>query len=81
MTDFDRDPDALAWARSKVADAVSRFREYASLADRAGKPEEAEMWRNMAGHLRHALIGDGLTVAAFDERRAVLPPSGEGEPS
>lgn len=77
---FDRDPDALAWARSKVADAVARFREYAESADTAGKPEEAELWRQMANGMRHALIGDGTAIAAFDERRAVLPPSGEGEP-
>jgi hypothetical protein len=79
MTDgpsrFDRDPDALAWARSKVAGIEARYREYASLADRAGKPEQAEMWRYMANGLRHALIGDGSVIAAFDERRAALPPS------
>jgi hypothetical protein len=80
---FDRDPDALAWARSKVADAEARFREYASLAGRAGKPEEAKMWRDMASGLRYGLMGggDGPLVAAFDERRAVLPPSGEGDRS
>jgi hypothetical protein len=85
MTDnisrFDRDPDALAWARSKVAGIEARYREYAESADRAGKPAEAEMWRYMANGFRHALIGDGSVIAAFDERRAGLPPSEEGEPS
>jgi len=83
MTDgpsrFDRDPDALAWARSKVAGIEARYREYASLADKAGKPEEAKMWRDVANGLVYGLIGggDGPVVAAFDERRAVPPQSGE----
>jgi hypothetical protein len=79
LSRFDRDPDALAWARAKVSDLEARYREFSASAALAGKDDQAEMWRYLANGVRHDLIGgDGCPVAAFDERRAELPPA-EGE--
>lgn len=76
---YDRDPDALAWARGKVADLEARWREFEASARSTGKDGQAELWRQMANGLKHGLIGgDGYVIAAFDERRAGLPvPDGE----
>lgn len=77
---YDRDPDALAWARSKVADLEARYRRFSESAIAAGEPEQADMWRYLANGLRAGLIGDGgCVIAAFDERRAGLPPVPDGE--
>ena len=78
---FDRDPDALAWARLKVKDLESRWRKFAESAADAGKDDQADMWRYLANGVRNELIGgEGCVIAAFDERRASLPPVADGEP-
>jgi hypothetical protein len=78
---YDRDPDALAWARAKVANLESRWRKFSESAAIAGKDEQAEMWHYLANGVRSGLIGgEGGVIAAFDERRAALP-AADGEAS
>lgn len=79
LSRFDRDPDALAWARARVANLESRWRKFAESAARAGKDDRADMWRCLANGVRSGLIaGEGGVIAAFDERRAALP-AADGE--
>ena len=69
MTDYDRDPAALAWARTKIQHEIDRLNHFHTSAKAAGNDEQAEMWRRMANHLRRTLIGgSGCTIGAFDER-------------
>ena len=56
---YDRDPDALAWARSKVADLESRYRRFSQSAAEAGLSAQADMWASTADRVRRDLIGDG----------------------
>ncbi len=80
LSRYDRDPDALAWARAKVTDLESRWRKFAESAAEAGHDDQADMWRYLANGVRNELIGgDGCVIAAFDERRASLPPVADGE--
>lgn len=67
MIDFDRDPAALAWARGKVQEAVSKAEECA--ANEILTPEVRERWQHTAYFMRHELLArDGVAHAAFDER-------------
>ena len=72
MTDlsrFDRDPEALAWARAKVQDYIDRL---------AGFEQQAKAKRDPATATgcavsrllteRHFLGDGGCTIGAFDER-------------
>lgn len=80
LSRFDRDPDALAWARAKVADLEDRYRrlEGAAKAERLVAVAFRLHW--IAGDLRTELIGTGEgPLAAFDERRAGLSPAVDGE--
>lgn len=73
--DFDRDPEALAWARAKVQRDIDRYRRFESAARSEGRTEQASLWRKMANLLNMDFIGgEGCSIAAFDERRPQLPP-------
>jgi hypothetical protein len=70
MTDYDRDPEALAWARAKVQHEIDRCRGFHQSALAAGKSEQAESWRRYANRMERSFIGgEGCTIAAFDARR------------
>ena len=74
LSRYDRDPDALEWAREKARDLESRWRRFSESAAEVGNDSQAEMWRYLANGVRSELIGgDGCVIAAFDERRASLP--------
>ena len=65
--DFDRDPAALAWARSKVQEIVDKAEECA--ANELLTEEVRESWQHTAGFMRHELLTrEGVVRAAFDER-------------
>lgn len=67
MTDYDRDPAALAWARTKVQEAVDKAEECAANTDLTDQAREG--WRSTAGFMRRELLTrDGVVRAAFDER-------------
>lgn len=83
MTDFDRDPAALAWARAKVQESVDRA-ELASINDTFG-PITRDKWAQIAAYMRRELIArEGVTHAAFDERwpvtLAAIDPQRQTEP-
>lgn len=70
MTDYDRDPDALAWARTKIQREVDRLRDWERTAKDRGDGERAMQWRKMANLLNMRFIGGtGCVIAAFDERK------------
>jgi hypothetical protein len=66
-SDFDRDPEAIAWARTKIQHAVD-------LADRGAREakteEQREKWRHAAWFMRQRFLGpgEGCVITAFDER-------------
>ncbi|AVH59964.1 MULTISPECIES: hypothetical protein [Streptomyces] len=69
MTDFDRDPEALAWARAKIQRHVDWLanaeRETAARGNRVG----AIRWRFAKNFMARKLIGGtGCVIADFDER-------------
>jgi hypothetical protein len=66
---FDRDPEALAWARAKVQHEIDRCAQFHQSAATAGKAEQGEMWRRLGNRMKRVFIGgEGCTIAAFDER-------------
>jgi hypothetical protein len=70
---YDRDPEALAWARAKVQDEIDRCQKFAESARTADKPEQAEMWRRLANRMQRMFIGgDGCVMGYFDERLPAL---------
>jgi hypothetical protein len=73
--DYDRDPEALAWARAKVQRDIGRFREFERHSAARGDADRAEWWGRLAGMLQDGYIGgEGCVIAAFDERLPSLPP-------
>jgi hypothetical protein len=72
-TDYDRDPEAIAWARRKIQDEIDRCRKFHTSALEAGKPEQAEMWNRLANRMQRTFMGgSGCVHAYFDERLPAL---------
>lgn len=79
--DYDRDPEALAWARAKIQRDIDRFRGFANRASRRGDHDRSVQWHKFANFLQMDFIGgEGCKIAAFDERRPSLPPVDDGGP-
>lgn len=76
MTDhsrYDADPEALAWARTKIQGEIDRCRKFAEQADAARDTEQFELWRRLANRMQRVFIGgEGCVHAAFDERLPAL---------
>ncbi|GGT43523.1 hypothetical protein [Streptomyces purpureus] len=69
MTDYDRDPEALAWARTKVQHEIDRANQFVASATTVGDQDAADRWSFAARHLRRTLIGgEGCVMGRFDER-------------
>lgn len=81
--DFDRDPEALAWARGKVERALGAVTDLAASAERPGREEDAHKATGMrlaVWKLRKSLLGDGgCTVGSLDPRLPELPRLDETE--
>lgn len=79
--DYNRDPDALAWARTKIQREIDKFRDWERCDEDAGNTERAKTWRMMRNILDRQFIGGtGCVIAAFDERLpayARMPKVGE----
>lgn len=75
MADYDRDPDALAWARAKIQRKIDIAKGFADESAKRGRAEQSAMWQRIADHMRRSFIGDGgCVIATFDERLPSLPP-------
>ena len=69
MNDFDRDPEALAWARASIQHHIDKLARWEEQAAEQGKTEQAEHWRRVRTYLQRSFIGgQGCVIAAFDER-------------
>lgn len=81
MTDYDRDPAALAWARAAIQREIDKFRDWEHRDTESGNAERAKQWRMMRNMLDRQFIGGtGCVIAAFDERKpayARMPKVGE----
>jgi hypothetical protein len=67
MTDYDRDPEALKWARTKVQEVVDKAEACATNTQLSDETREG--WRQTALFIRHELVRrDGAAYASFDER-------------
>lgn len=74
MADFDRDPEALAWARRYVQRHIDKTRRFSEQATVRGDADQASQWRRLANYMQREFIGgEGCVIAAFDERRPQLP--------
>lgn len=72
---YDRDPDALAWAREKVEaeiDRCARLEQQARSAGGVGSDRMAKTYRSIAVTLKLRFLGSGCLIGAFDERRPEL---------
>lgn len=73
MTDFDRDPAALAWARTKVQAYLERLAAFEQQSAAAGDEASARCFRIVQSHVRSFFLGDGgCVIGAFDPRRPDL---------
>lgn len=69
---FDKDPEALAWARSKVMHEIERMRRFEQQATERGSSDPTQ-WRRFRVMLERSFIGgEGCVIAAFDERKPGL---------
>jgi len=69
---FDDDPEALAWARSKVQRQIDRMTDFERQARERGG-SDPEQWRRFRYLLESSFIGgSGCVIAAFDERLPTL---------
>lgn len=77
-TKYDRDPEALAWARGHVERVIEKYRRFESEARDRGDAERASQWRKFANLLQMELVGgQGCVITAFDERLPSLPEQDE----
>jgi hypothetical protein len=70
---FDRDPEAIAWARTKVQsyiDQLVRWEEEAKEREAGAKATGIAVSRLLAE--RHFLGNNGCVIGAFDERRPAV---------
>jgi hypothetical protein len=67
---YDQDPEAIAWARTKVQAEIDRADKFATQAAAAANPDAAERWAFTARYLRRTLLGDtgSCVMGRFDER-------------
>lgn len=70
---YDTDPDALAWARTRVQHQIDRLAAFEARAAETGKANLAH-GLSMARRSTEQLLlgGEGCVVGAFDERRPVM---------
>ena len=71
MSDYDRDPAVLAWARAHIQEYIDRLATFEQQALAEGN--EAVVYGCSVGRLlaqRHFLGDGGGVIGAFDERRA-----------
>lgn len=70
---YDTDPDALAWARTRVQHQLDRLAEFEARATETGRTELAH-GLSMARRSTEQLLlgGEGCVVGAFDERRPTM---------
>lgn len=70
MTDFDRDPAALAWARTKIQAYMERLADFEQQVAQRGDEASVRCFRIVRSHVRSHFLGDGgCVIGAFDERR------------
>jgi hypothetical protein len=66
---FDRDPEVLAWARTKVQHALDRLANFEKQAAAGGSHDQATGLKLAQLSLLRSLIGGkGCVIGAFDER-------------
>ena len=71
---YDTDPEALAWARSKVQPLIDKMRRFEQHATESGETDPAQ-WRKIANVIESHLIGgSGCVIAQFDERMPTFAP-------
>lgn len=70
---YDTDPDALAWARTKVQHYIDRLAAFEQQATESSSSNKARGLRVARRSAEQTLIGgEGCVVGAFDERRPVM---------
>jgi len=65
---YDRDPEAIAWARGKIQATIDRYVAFAERAAADGSAQHAAMLRRIAAEVRRDLLGRGHVIGSFDER-------------
>jgi hypothetical protein len=66
---FDRDPEALAWARAKIQRRADLYAEWERKAKAEGDAEKMLHWRRLKNVLHRDFIGgEGCVITGFDAR-------------
>lgn len=70
MTDYDRDPAALAWASTKIQAYIDRLADFERQVAETGDEASVRCFRVVQSHVRSYFLGDGgCVIGVFDERR------------
>jgi hypothetical protein len=80
QTRYDRDPEALAWARAKVREYIDRLADF----EQQAKADSSGITAYGCGVARllaerHFLGDGGCTIGVFDERRPGMAPASSAE--
>jgi len=78
---FDKDPEAIAWARGKIQATVSRYVAFATRASAEGRLGDAAAWRRTADEVRRDLLGQGHVIGSFDERLPAMKHAADPAPA
>lgn len=69
LSKFDRDPEALAWARAKVQTYIDQLERWQEEANERGAAAKALGFGTARLLAQRHFIGGGCIIGAFDERR------------
>lgn len=82
MTDFDRDPAALAWARTKVQPYINQLAAFEQQVAAQGDEASVRCFQAMRNHVGRYFFGNGgCVIGAFDERQAATLDAWDRGPS
>jgi hypothetical protein len=76
---FDCDPDALAWARAKIEQYVTRLADFEQQCAANGDEASVRCFRVVQQHITRHFVGDrGCVIGVFDERLPQFAKSVDG---
>jgi hypothetical protein len=81
VTDFDRDPAALAWARNHIQNYLDRLTEFEATANKNRNAVMAYSCGVARELTQKHFLGNGLNIIGILDERHANPPAHDGGPT